>query len=101
VNYYRWKLVGLVVGFFRLARRVAGPAGSPVPRVITLNSTYNDDTFMREFIGGGGWTRTNDLRIMSRQPVTDSTQVQQDGSANSGKILQNPQPPRNKKGGRE
>jgi hypothetical protein len=33
---------------------------------------------------------------MSRRPATDSTQVQQDGSANSGKILQNPQPPRNK-----
>src|SRR5580692_6576386 len=46
-------------------------------------------------------SKTNDLRIMSRQPATDSTQVQQDGSADSGKVLQNPQPPRNQKGGSE
>src|SRR5579863_2461783 len=46
-------------------------------------------------IGGGGWTRTNDLRIMSCPPGTDSTQLQQDSSADSGKVLQNPHPPRN------
>ena len=40
-------------------------------------------------------------RSPSRQPATDSTQVQQDGSADCGKVLQNPQPPRNKKGDSE
>jgi hypothetical protein len=47
-------------------------------------------------IGGGGWTRTNDLRIISCPPAVDSTQLKQDSSADSGKVLQNPQPPRNK-----
>jgi hypothetical protein len=43
-------------------------------------------------MGGGAWTLTTDLRIMSRRPATDSTQVQHDGSANSGATLQNPPP---------
>jgi hypothetical protein len=46
--------------------------------------------------GGGAWTRTTDLRIMSRPAVADSKQLQQDSSADSGKLLQDPQPPRNK-----
>jgi transposase len=29
-------------------------------------------------VGGGAWNRTTDLRIMSREPATHSTQVQQD-----------------------
>jgi hypothetical protein len=48
-----------------------------------------------EEIGGGGRTRTYDLRIMSCPPVGDSKEFQQDSSASSGKDLQNPQPPRN------
>ena len=48
-----------------------------------------------DLIGGGGWTRTNDLRIMSRPAATDSKELQQLPSADSGKVLQNPQPPRN------
>jgi len=50
-----------------------------------------------EEIGGGGRTRTYDLRIMSHPTGADSKQLQQDTSADSGKVLRNPQPPRNKK----
>jgi hypothetical protein len=32
---------------------------------------------------------------MSRQPGDDSKELQQDSSADSGKLLQNPHPPRN------
>jgi len=49
-----------------------------------------------EEFGGGEWTRTTDLRIMSRPTGADSKEVQQDESADSGKVLQNPQPRRNK-----
>jgi hypothetical protein len=49
-----------------------------------------------EGTGGGGRTRTYDLRIMSRQTDTDSKGLQQDTAAEPGKVLQNPQPPRNK-----
>ena len=49
---------------------------------------------------GGGWTRTNDLGIMSHPTGADSKELQQDSSADSsadsGKVLQNPQPRRNK-----
>ena len=48
-----------------------------------------------EGIGGGGRTRTYDLRIMSSPPGGDSKEFQPNSSANSGKDLQNPQPPRN------
>jgi hypothetical protein len=48
-----------------------------------------------ENTGGGGRTRTYDLRIMSRPPSGDSKEFQPDSSVNSGKDLQNPQPPRN------
>jgi hypothetical protein len=51
-----------------------------------------------ENIGGGGWTRTNDLRIMSLSSRADSKDLQQDSSAEHGKVLQNPQLPRNRKG---
>jgi hypothetical protein len=50
-----------------------------------------------DLIGGGAWTRTTDLRIMSRPAVAESSQLQQDSSADSGKVLQNPHPPRTKK----
>ena len=46
--------------------------------------------------GGGGRTRTYDLRIMSCPPDVDSKEFQRDGSADSGKVLQNPHLPRNK-----
>ncbi len=48
-----------------------------------------------ESAGGGGRTRTYDLRIMSCPPTGDSKELQQDSSANSGKDLQYPQLPRN------
>jgi hypothetical protein len=52
-----------------------------------------------ELIGGGGWTRTNDLRIM--RPVTPvaGKEDKRLSSADSGKVQQNPQPRRNRKGG--
>src|ERR1700719_1339764 len=51
---------------------------------------------LADLVGGGRRTRTYDLRIMSRQTDTGSKGPQQDTSAESGKVLQNPQPPRNK-----
>ena len=45
--------------------------------------------------GGGCWTRTNDLRIMSSISDSDSKQNQVVSSAESGKVGQNPQPRRN------
>jgi hypothetical protein len=52
-----------------------------------------------DLIGGGGRTRTYDLRIMSHPTGADSKQLQQDTSADSGKVLQNPHHPRTKKNG--
>jgi len=49
-----------------------------------------------DLIGGGGWTRTNDLRIMSRSTGADSKELQQDSSVDSGKVLQNPHHKRTK-----
>jgi hypothetical protein len=48
-------------------------------------------------IGGGGWTRTNDLGIMSLIKDTENKANQQLPTANSGKPRQNTQPRRNKK----
>ena len=52
-----------------------------------------------DLIGGGGWTRTNDLRIMSPPSRADAKHLQQDSSAERGKVMQNPQLPRHRKGG--
>jgi hypothetical protein len=49
-----------------------------------------------DLVGGGDRTRTYDLRIMSHPTGTDSKELQQDSSAESGKVLQNPQPLRSK-----
>jgi hypothetical protein len=48
-----------------------------------------------EEIGGGGRTRTYDLRIMSSEPPDVDKEDKGLSSAESGKVLQNPQPPRN------
>ena len=45
--------------------------------------------------GGGGWTRTNDLRIMSSEPPVADKEDKVLSSAKSREVLQNPQPPRN------
>ncbi len=45
--------------------------------------------------GGGGRTRTYDLRIMSSEPPVADKQDKGLNSAEPGKVLQNPQPPRN------
>ena len=52
-------------------------------------------------IGGGGWTRTSDLRIMSQKDGSDSKHLQQLSSAKRSKVKQNPQTIRkqNSKGG--
>jgi len=50
-----------------------------------------------DLIGGGGWTRTNDLRIMRHPTDTENKENQQDSSAESSKTQQNPQPRRNLK----
>jgi hypothetical protein len=46
--------------------------------------------------GGGAWTRTTDLRIMSSEPPVADKEDKGLSSAESGKVPQNPQPPRNK-----
>ena len=45
--------------------------------------------------GGGGRTRTYDLRVMSSEPPVADKQDKGLSSAEPGKVLQNPQPPRN------
>jgi len=46
-------------------------------------------------------SKTNDLQIMSHNTPTKNQQDKALAPANSGKVLQNPQPPRNQKGGAE
>jgi len=45
--------------------------------------------------GGGGWTRTNDLRIMRSVTPVAGQEDKTLSSAESGKVLQSPQPSRN------
>jgi hypothetical protein len=47
--------------------------------------------------GGGGWTRTNDLGIMSPSGRIEGKEDKGLASAKSSKVLQNPQQNRNKK----
>jgi hypothetical protein len=47
--------------------------------------------------GGGAWTRTTDLRIMSPVSPIEGKEDKALSAAESGKVLQNPQPPRNNK----
>jgi hypothetical protein len=47
-------------------------------------------------IGGGGWTRTNDLRIMSRPTDNENKETKDLHSSESSKIRQNPHQPRTK-----
>jgi hypothetical protein len=49
---------------------------------------------LKEF-GGGGRTRTYDQQIMSPEPPVADKDDKGLRSAESGKVLQNPQPPRN------
>jgi integrase len=65
------------------------------------NELGRDLAEVADLIGGGGWTRTNDLRIMSRTPEVDSKGFQQLSSAEPGKLLQNPHHPRTKKEGEQ
>ncbi len=46
-------------------------------------------------IGGGGRTRTYDLRIMRLPDKADSKENKQLSSEGNGKVRKNPQPPRN------
>jgi hypothetical protein len=54
---------------------------------------------LADLTGGGGWTRTNDLRIMSQFPDSENKENPANSSADCGKVLQNPHPTRTKKGG--
>jgi hypothetical protein len=47
--------------------------------------------------GGGGWTRTNDLGIMSPFERIEGEEDKAVGSAESSKVRQNPQQNSNKK----
>jgi hypothetical protein len=68
----------------------AGSSGSPaVPQLV------NSPSASYRFYGGGGRTRTYDLRIMSPEaPIPDKEDTGL-RLAESGKALQNPQLPRN------
>jgi hypothetical protein len=50
-----------------------------------------------ENIGGGGWTRTNDLGIMSPSGEIEGKEDKALSQAESSKVRQNPQHGRNKK----
>ena len=52
-----------------------------------------------EDAGGPGRTRTYNQQIMSQGIDSDNKENPALPSAKPGKVLQNPQPPRNKKGG--
>jgi len=54
-----------------------------------------------DLIGGGEWTRTTDLRIMSRPADVENKADQQDSSAECGEVRQNPQTGRKQNGGGE
>jgi len=73
-----------------------GPQQSAIPAQPEENHKADIPTELIDLTGGGGWTRTNDLRIMSRQSSDGNKGNQRFDSAESGKPLQNPQPPRNK-----
>ena len=52
---------------------------------------------MIDKIGGGGWTRSNDLGIMSPSGRIEGEEDKGLGSAKSSKVLQDPQQNRNNK----
>jgi hypothetical protein len=52
---------------------------------------------MIDNIGGPGVSRTRDLRFRKSSTPTENKADTSLPSANSGKVVQNPQPPRNKK----
>jgi hypothetical protein len=66
------------------------PAQLPENREIGIPAEVTD------LIGGGAWTRTTDLRIMSPETPIGDKEDKRLNSEGSGKVLQNPQPPRNK-----
>jgi hypothetical protein len=73
---------------------------SPIPLALSEELDLHITTVCSpsniESIGGGGRTRTYDLRIMSPTPVTENKLDQQFRLAESGKVRQNPQPGRNR-----
>jgi hypothetical protein len=50
-----------------------------------------------DLIGGGGWIRTSDLRIMSSSAAVDNKENQSHGVAECGKSRQNPHTGRTQK----
>jgi hypothetical protein len=55
------------------------------------NYRRHDPEIALDLIGGGGWTRTSDLRIMSCPADIDNKGYQSLSSEESGKLRQNPQ----------
>jgi hypothetical protein len=100
---YGHLIPGANISFVDRLDEIAKPADETRPQQSTTRAQQRHDrstaipSEVVDLIGGGAWTRTTDLRIMSQKSAADSTQLQQDSSADSGKVLQNPQPPRNKK----
>jgi hypothetical protein len=77
-----------------MSRRLTEPcsqAGESVHRLFANWGTKDD--------GGPGRTRTYNQQIMSQASEPENKENPALPSADSGKVLQNPQPPRNKKGG--
>ncbi len=72
--------------------RETKPVATPAqPRKVAETAVPSD---VVDLIGGGGWTRTSDLRIMSASEAIDNKGDQQHSAAESGKARENPQPPR-------
>ncbi len=68
------------------------PVATPAqPREFAETAVPSD---VVDLIGGGGWTRTSDLRIMSSPTSAGSQQNQQLSEAKSAKKKRNPQAPR-------
>src|SRR5260370_13433928 len=72
------------------------PQQSPTPAQQGEMGVPPDILQVLERTGGGGRTRTYDLRIMRPNAPSQHQSESASPSENSGKVLQNPQPPRNK-----
>src|SRR5262249_10208142 len=64
---------------------------------LIVENDYSHSAQVTDKIGGGGWTRTNDLGIMSPSAPIEGEEDKTLGSAESSKVRKDPQQKRNKK----
>src|SRR5207245_5715684 len=89
--------LGLQTASFRIVRLEVGYGAAFTSEAVGDGKDFKAGSEIREkemidLIGGGGWTRTNDLRIMSPNREGASEEDKELNSANSSKVLQNRQP---------